>query len=103
MKRTSIKRKSPLKRKTRLAPANRRRRARTFARNFGERATFIRAMPCLLAGTGCEGRIEAAHARSRGAGGDRRELVPLCSGHHRQHHRGAKSFATSTSAPRRRG
>jgi hypothetical protein len=59
----------------------------------------IRELPCLLAALGkCSGPVEAAHVQSRGAGGgDRGNLVPLCSGHHRekkfaQHHIGWPAF-----------
>lgn len=61
------------------------------------RGTAVREMPCLLAATGgCEGPIHA-HARARGmggAGGDLRELVPLCWHHHGvSHSMAAKDFA----------
>lgn len=76
----------PLKRSP-MKRSNRRRRAATYARNFGERGAAVREMPCLLAPTGgCRGRTEAAHATARGMGGhngDRRSLVPLCTWHHR--------------------
>ncbi|MCY0986000.1 hypothetical protein OV203_02590 [Nannocystis sp. ILAH1] len=75
-----------------LPARNAARRARLLERNFGERGAAVRDMPCLLAGRGCDGRVEAAHVRSRGAGGDRRELVPLCSGHHREQHCGVRTF-----------
>ena len=65
----------------------------------------IRSLPCLLGDrTPCEcggyldvaskrHPIEAAHVRSRGAGGGDEQLVPLCSKHHREAHRiGHKSF-----------
>ena len=40
---------------------NRRRAAKTYAKNFGERGAAVREMPCLLAGTGtCEDQVEAA-------------------------------------------
>lgn len=74
---------SRLERKTRLAPVNRARRAKAYARNFGPRADSVRAMPCLVAG--CRLPTVAAHARARGMGGakgDARELVPLCQPHH---------------------
>lgn len=79
---------SPLRR------SNPRRRRKAHARDFGKRAPVIRSMQCLAAADGrCSGRIEAAHARSRGAGGDRRSLIPLCTGHHReQHDHGVKTF-----------
>lgn len=85
-------RRSPLKRKTRLAPVNPKRAAARRAEAFGERGEAVRAMACVV-GQGCRGRIHAAHARSRGAGGTRRDLVPLCELHHReQHQRGIKTF-----------
>lgn len=84
----------PMKRSP-LRRSNPRRRRAAHARDFGERAAIIRTMPCLAAADGrCLGRIEAAHARSRGAGGDRHHLVPLCTGHHReQHDHGVQTFA----------
>ena len=75
---TLLRRSAPLGR-------NRRRAAKLHARNFGERATAIRAMPCLV--PGCSRPSQAAHTRARGmggCGGDRRELVPLCAEHHRE-------------------
>jgi hypothetical protein len=80
--------------RTPLKRSNPRRRARLYARNFGERRAFIVAMPCLLEGQGCAGIVEPAHTTSRGAGGDRRKIVPLCTGHHReQGDRGIKTFS----------
>lgn len=71
----------------RLPRSNRKRRARRYEENFGERADAVRAMPCLLDGLGgCRGPTEPAHVKSRGAGGNRRHLVPLCSGHHAEQH-----------------
>ncbi|RUP35810.1 MAG: hypothetical protein EKK60_16890 [Gordonia sp. (in: high G+C Gram-positive bacteria)] len=85
-------RRSPLKRKTRLAPVNRKRAAARRAEAFGGRGEAVRGMACLV-GQGCHGRIHAAHVRSRGAGGTRRDLVPLCELHHReQHQRGIRTF-----------
>lgn len=42
----------------------------------------------------CEGRIECAHVRSRGAGGnDHANCLPLCRAHHREQHQiGWKEF-----------
>ncbi len=82
-RRTPLRSTSRLERKTRLAPVNRARRAKAYARNFGPRADAVRAMPCLVAG--CRRPTVAAHARARGMGGakgDARELVPLCQPHH---------------------
>ncbi len=76
-------------------------------RNFGARAAVVRKMRCsvptlfVCSGCGyqcgtrtpCAGPIEAAHVKSRGAGGDRRDLVPLCQAHHREQHTlGVKGF-----------
>lgn len=77
----------PIARRARLRPVNRERKLERYEQNFGERAEIIRAMPCLLLGNECSGPIEAAHVRSRGAGGTRRDLVPLCSKHHEEQHR----------------
>lgn len=95
-------------RSTRLAPVNRERKAKVFARNFGERAKAVRAMVCLViarnatVALGTVNRyeawehsasrcsswlVQAAHVRARGMGGakgDRRDLVPLCDRHHRE-------------------
>lgn len=116
MKRSPLGRRTPLRRHTRINPVNRKRKAERFARDYGERGEAVRAMACLaetairtefrgmttldqLADAGrrwtrCRGPVVAAHVRSRGAGGDRRSLVPLCQGHHdEQHHVGVKRFA----------
>lgn len=90
MKRTPLTRKTRLKAKTKL-------KARRIAKRFAARrdpayADWIRQMVCLV----CCGRpAEAAHVRSRGAGGDDRgNLVPLCHQHHAEQHRiGIRSFA----------
>lgn len=79
-----------------LRRQNRKRAAKRRAEDFGERGAAVRAMPCLIASKHtCGGAIEAAHAKSRGAGGDRRHLVPLCSlAHREQHDRGVATFQT---------
>lgn len=101
MRRTWIRRSAkPIARRTPLNRRNAKRCAKRFAENYGVRGDAIRGMACLLAhrqhGDGkpeCEGDIEAAHAKSRGAGGNRRDLVPLCRGHHALSHRiGSKTF-----------
>lgn len=109
MRRTPLKRTGRLKRYTRLNPVNRARRAKRYVQNFGVRAELVRKMWCVVAQryhdrhgwgradaekmAGCEGTIQAAHVKSRGAGGDRRELVALCWKHHgEQHAMGIASF-----------
>lgn len=57
---------------------------------------WIRSLPCHLARRGrCRGVVEACHVKSKGAGGgDRGNLLPLCTAHHReQHDRGIATFA----------
>lgn len=74
-----MKRSAPIKRKTPLRRVNRKRRAKAFARNYGDRGQAIREMPCLVHGYACWS--VAAHVQARGMGGrkgDRRSLVPLC-------------------------
>lgn len=87
----------PLRRHTRLRPVNRERKLERYEETFGDRGALIRAMPCLCRGNECWGPIEAAHVKSRGAGGTRRDLVPLCSAHHQEQHRGIETFATKYS------
>lgn len=74
-------------RRTPMRRANPKRRAKLYARNYGERGDAVREMACLLISAGgCWGPIEAAHTVARGMGGmngDRRHLVPMCCGHHR--------------------
>ena len=89
MKRTPLKRGKPLTRKTRLArtraslerkgrinPVNRKRRKKAYARNFGDYADVIRGLPCDTCGA--PPPSDPSHAKSRGAGGSRRHLVPQC-------------------------
>lgn len=56
---------------------------------------WIRGLPCLCRYVTCEGRIEATHVKSRGAGGaDMGNVVPLCHSHHMiQHRLGIQTFA----------
>ena len=85
MKRTALKRKTglkrggDLKRKSRLNPVNRKRKARLYERNFGDHAEWIRQMPCAI--TGAPPPNDPHHTKRRGmggCGGDKRHLVPLC-------------------------
>ena len=83
------KRNAPLPpRKKPVPPVNRKRKAKRYAEQYGERGARVRWMPCLCypALEPCFGPIEAAHVKSRGAGGDRRSLVPLCRAHHSESH-----------------
>lgn len=93
-RRTPLRRGSPLRRRTWIRAVNPERRAARYADAYGGRGDAVRARPCLCAGRGCWGPMEAAHVVSRGAGGGARDLVPLCRGHHReQHSRGVRTFA----------
>lgn len=105
MKRAPLKRKTPLQRssvrleRTPLRRSNPQRRATRYERNYGVRGDDVRAMPCTATirrpelSSECQPPMEAAHAKSRGAGGDRRELVPLCFTHHAEmHRRGIRTF-----------
>jgi hypothetical protein len=98
--RTALSRGKPLARKGRVKPRNPKRKAEQFARNFGDEAEAVRALPCLCRGGGpvvrCEGDVVDAHVVSRGAGGGRFDVVPLCDGHHTEQHRvGIRTFAAS--------
>ena len=89
----------------RLRAGKGKRRQQLRVEDFGERAEAVRGMRCLAwreeslrydPQRMCSGDIEAAHAKSRGAGGNRRHLVPLCQRHHReQHDRGVLTFQTT--------
>lgn len=107
MKRTALKRRTPLRStaklrtrtrlqaKTPIAKVNRKRKAKTYARNYGKRGEAVRSMPC--AARPCGQPSVAAHVIARGMGGakgDRRKLVPLCQGHHVE----AGEFRTSARA-----
>lgn len=96
MKRTALRRRTPLRRGP-LRPINRERRLESYAQAYGDRGELVRAMPCICRGNECRGPTEAAHVKSRGAGGTRRDLVPLCSRHHRrQHDHGLGTFERET-------
>ena len=107
---------SELARKVAVAPSNPKRRAKSYTRNFGQRADVVRLMECLvhregsrLAGAAMDpapwpeswrcsspggSPCDPAHTRARGMGGakgDRRHLVPLC----RKHHDMAGEYGTS--------
>jgi len=78
---------SAMRRTGRIKPVNRKRRAKKYARNFGDEAEAVRAMRCVadLAWTYCHGPVQAAHVVARGMGGSkggRFDLVPLCARHH---------------------
>ena len=82
-------RSKPLKSTTRIKATNPARKKKRYADDFGERGHLVRAQPCLVAAespcsTPCSGDPVAAHAKSRGAGGNRFDLSRLCWGHHNE-------------------
>jgi len=85
-----MRRKAPMRRR------NPERAKRLFEKQYGEEAALVREMKCFV----CEldhrrqtTRTEAAHVRSRGAGGTSKDLIPLCTAHHGLLHRlGIKTF-----------
>lgn len=86
----------PLIRKTRMKPVNPERKAVRHEESFGPAgfADWIRSLGCSVPACASQ-QIEVAHARSRGAGGDWTETLPLCSNHHRlSHNRGVQTFET---------
>lgn len=102
-----MKRSAPLKRRKPLARGPTRLKARKTPKAFHKRRdpayqAWIRTQPCIIAPHdpthiqmfGAWFAVDAAHVKSRGAGGDDRgNLVPLCHFHHmEQHERGIKSF-----------
>lgn len=103
--RTALSRGKPLTRKGRVKPRNSKRKAAAFARNFGDEADAVRAMPCRLSAMspplglgwsapGCCGDIVVAHVVSRGASGGRFDIIPLCQRHHdEQHACGIETFS----------
>ncbi len=65
-----------------------------YEKNFGEKSDWIRSQRCAVLFCTFEGaKIIAAHAKSRGAGGTKADLLPLCWSHHvEQHTAGIKTF-----------
>jgi hypothetical protein len=76
-----------------INPRNRLRATAALAQDFGDEAITVRKLPCSV--RDCTGYpVEPAHVKSRGAGGGRFDIVPLCKAHHReQHDHGIKTFA----------
>lgn len=90
MKRTSILRKTPIRR------VNRRRTAQRRESAFGEQAQRCResiCVVCLVEGEKQQSRSDPSHHKSRAAGGGDDQCIPLCRLHHQElHHRGVVSF-----------
>jgi hypothetical protein len=84
MKRTPLKRKTPLRREGSRGDTKYRRRPRDL-----EYMKWVRRQPCCarnFATTPCEGRVQADHAGRRGMRqkADDRTCIPLCRRHHRE-------------------
>jgi hypothetical protein len=110
MKRTELKRRTPMGRGKPLARVNRKRAAKRKAECFAEQAETCRRLPCCVclfapwdalpveltkaASRGELPRIsEPHHIPSRRAGGLDKDCVPLCFSHHREfHNSGEQSF-----------
>lgn len=97
MKRTPLDRHTPLKngkplnRRTRVNPVNRERAKKRHRESYGPKAVWIRSLSCAACGT--TRAVQAAHAKSRGAGGTSEHLVPLCFACHAHQHRvGVETF-----------
>jgi hypothetical protein len=80
------KRRAELRRHTPLKSVNRKRKAKRYARDFGDHAQRIRQLPCDLCGS--PPPSDPHHAKSRGAGGTARHLLPTCRPCHRKIHDG---------------
>lgn len=77
--------------KTPVNPVNRKRRRRLFLEQYGESyGDWIRSMPCI--GCGRLDEIQASHVQSKGAGGKKDSLVPMCFDCHSEYGRGRHTF-----------
>lgn len=59
-----------------------------------DHANYVRGQGCVVANGDCYGDVQAAHVRSRGAGGTAKDMVGMCWFHHQveQHGDGIKTF-----------
>lgn len=78
-----------------LRSVNSERRRRRYARNFSDKADWIREQPCDVCG---RRPSDPHHHPTVGAGGTKRDLMPLCRDHHTlgpdaYHRLGAVTFA----------
>jgi hypothetical protein len=84
-----------LPRRTPIKARNAKRGGHRFPKRVDEAfRDWIRSLPCCLRGCITRTRVECAHVKTRGAGGeDVGNCVPLCRAHHEhQHLIGIKSF-----------
>lgn len=85
---------SRIQRKTRMKARNSKRKAKLYAKNFGEHADWVRTLACLVNDAECRGLVEPHHYPTVGSGGTAKNITPLCNFHHiAQFHRmGPKTF-----------
>lgn len=101
MKRSELKRKTPMKRSTKpMKKRSPERQTRAREECFGPCADLARTLDCLIwttlgtrpdthdpKGQVCVGVVEVDHVRTRGAGGkDAGNCCALCTGHHSERH-----------------
>lgn len=87
-RRTPLRAKRPIGRRTRLRPVNQRRRAERQAAAFGEQAERCRCAPCLV----CKAiPSDPHHEPTRARGGLDPDTVPLCRACHERRHRIGKA------------
>lgn len=99
MRKTALRRRTPLKSKTRVKPVNAKRKKANWARAYGsdERVEFVASLPCVVQrpSSPCAGTIENAHVANGGRGrkADADRVAPICTAHHQELHQiGQQSF-----------
>lgn len=98
MKRTPLKRKAWMRRsskrmkRSRIKPRNHARATKLEREAFGAPARVARCMDCCVWTCPKRAPSQAAHFRSRGAGGKSHQLAPLCHGHHREQEASTRKF-----------
>lgn len=93
MNRKPTRRKNPAPRKP-IPRKNVKRHKANHERSYGEKRAWITNWPCCLTTCYQTTRSEAAHTEGGGMGrkAGSETLVPLCQLHHRESHRGIKTF-----------
>jgi 5-methylcytosine-specific restriction endonuclease McrA len=86
MKRTPLKPGKPPERNKPIRKVNAKRKRKRYAEAFGAHADVIRGLPCCLCGA--PPPSDPHHVKSRGAGGKRMDLAPLCRTCHNNAHSG---------------
>ena len=94
MKKTRLIRRTPMPRatkpmkRTRLAPVNRKRKARRFEAAYHSPGfiAWVHSLACAVPGC-ARTDIHAAHVVSRARGGTWQDVAPLCGSHHDDQHR----------------